>query len=103
LKSITDIIKERVCIDCNHYCASIDILKNHRKIIHKRIVNTKKKPRKVICRREKEVLVQLQEDLDWVEAENLDIEEERANTDIIVEYQNVFAVEDHFQPIWEND
>lgn len=101
--SIADIIKERVCIDCDYYCASIEMLKNHRKKIHKRIVNTKKKPRKIICKREKEVLVQLQEDLDWIEAENLDIEDQHENSDNNAQYQNIFTFEEHFQPIWNNE
>jgi hypothetical protein len=105
--SVADIIKERVCIDCGYYCASIDMLKNHRKDIHKRIVNTKKKPRKVISRREKEVLVQLQDDLDWMEAENLEIEEEPISVyqavDSNVEFRNIFTVEEHLQQIWGNE
>lgn len=95
--SIASIINERVCIDCNLYCASIDMLKKHRKGIHNRIVNTKKKPKKVISRRKEEALVQFQNDLDWVNIEDLDIEEEPVTTENNETFNNLFTVEEHLE------
>ena len=37
--SISQIVSSRVCVDCNLYCASLEMLKIHRKSIHNRIIN----------------------------------------------------------------
>lgn len=55
--SLSKIIDERICIDCQLYFASLEMLKKHRKSIHNRMVNTKKKPKKVISKRKNEVMV----------------------------------------------
>lgn len=100
--SIEEIVKERVCIDCEYYCASIDMLKKHRKEIHKRIVNTKKKPRKVISKRENECLVLMKNDVDWIETEHLDVELGEISQDQETEFNNFISIEEHLKQIWEN-
>lgn len=98
--SIEDVIKERVCIDCQYYCASMELLKKHRKEIHKRIVNTKKKPKKVISKRGTELMVVVKEDVEWIDSEHLDVihEEEVEN----LEFNNLLSIENHLKQIWEN-
>jgi len=68
------------------------MLKKHRKEIHKRIVNTKKKPRKVISKRENELLVLMKNDVDWIETEHLDVELGEISHDKETEFNNLISI-----------
>lgn len=104
--SVSKVIKERECIDCGLYCASLEMLKKHRKIIHNRIVNTKKKPKKVISKRRNELMVEIDNDVEWMNMDDLDIDQiQVGGTEVSHEqnFHNIISVNKHLEQVWEDE
>jgi len=100
--SLSKIIDERICIDCQLYFASLEMLKKHRKYIHNRIINTKKKAKKVISKRKNELMVQINNDVEWMPIEDLEIEDIEPNI-TLEETCNIISINEHLEPVWENE
>lgn len=97
-------INERVCIDCGYYCASIELLKKHRKSLHNRIVNTKKKPKKVIAKRKNELMIETDSDVEWIDKQDVDVPIENImEKDNDVDFENIISMQSHLQQPWENE
>ncbi|ESO12940.1 hypothetical protein HELRODRAFT_159530 [Helobdella robusta] len=102
--SVSSTVPTRVCIDCGLYCASLEMLKSHRKSIHNRIVNTKKKPKKIIKKRNEELLVQLDDDVEWMNRENVEcIEETEEDENPVINEVPIIFIQTHLESIWEED
>ncbi|ESO12304.1 hypothetical protein HELRODRAFT_158789 [Helobdella robusta] len=102
--SVSSTVPTRVCIDCGLYCASLEMLKSHRKSIHNRIVNTKKKPKKIIKKRNEELLVQLDDDVEWMNRENVEcIEETEEDENPVNNEVPIISIQTHLESIWEKD
>ncbi|ESO11249.1 hypothetical protein HELRODRAFT_183352 [Helobdella robusta] len=102
--SVSSTVPTRVCIDCGLYCASLEMLKSHRKSIHNRIVNTKKKPKKIIKKRNEELLVQLDDDVEWMNRENVEcIEETEEDENPVNNEVPIISIQTHLESIWEED
>ncbi|ESN96618.1 hypothetical protein HELRODRAFT_163706 [Helobdella robusta] len=99
----TSTVPTRVCIDCGLYCASLEMLKSHRKSIHNRIVNTKKKPKKIIKKRNEELLVQLDDDVEWMNRENVECIEETEDENPVNNEVPIISIQTHLESIWEED
>lgn len=79
--SVQDKIEERTCTDCDLYFASTTLLKMHRKIHGVKRRQHRRKPKKVIAKRDTELLVRFDDDDDgmlqaeWLNEDDLDIDE----------------------------
>ena len=110
--SVKDNIQDRICNQCNKYFASLTLLNNHKKM-HPKQKSTwrqKIKSKKILKKKENEVLALLEDDdgfevMDWLDVDMVDNQNLSGiskNLKEQEEYMQIFSIAEHLDPLWKN-
>ena len=104
--SVAEQISERTCDECNLYCASQTLLKRHEKIHAKSKQRCKKRPKKILARRDNEYLVEDESnawEVEWLDEDEIVTDGVPFMSPETDSGLPIIDMQDYFEPVWQNE